>query len=177
MITGPILSRESRAVQEEDTYPENDLYNQFPSGAESEYGTAQGFNTHLKLNDPDLFDAEQREHNEALKRFLETDEEISISFVAFKSSTRESEWAIHKPHLTFDKEAATGRPDAAGLEETDIAGKIDKYPGPDHAHISTFVINHDLTLARLKQSIIVMENGAQAGQMIYKHPPRTDDAD
>ena len=156
---------------EEDEFPENSIYNEFPSGAESEYGTADGYNTHLKLNDPDLYTDGQKENNKALQRFLETDEEISISFVAYKSSTRESEWALHKPHLTFDTAAASNRDDAAGLEQTDIAGAVDRYPGPDAARISTFVINHDATLARLKQSVVIIENGAQAGQMIYKHPP------
>jgi hypothetical protein len=156
---------------DEDEYPENARYNEFPAGAEEGYGTADGYNTHLKLNDPDLFTESQKENNKALQRFLDTDEEISISFVAYKSSTRESEWALHKPHLTLNKGAAIGRAEAAGLEDVDIAGDIDRYPGPDEARISTFVINHDATLARLKQSVIVMENGAQAGQMIYKHPP------
>jgi hypothetical protein len=161
----------------EDDYFENELYNQFPSGADVDAGTAQGYNTYLKLNDENLFDSGQRETNKELMRFLETNEEISIYFVAWKSSTRESEWALHKPHLTMNTEAASGRAEAAGLEQTDINGSVDRYPGPDDARISTFVINHDATLARYKQSVIVMENGQQAGQMIYKHPPRDDQGD
>jgi hypothetical protein len=156
---------------DDDDYPENALYNSFPPGSEQGTGAEQGYNTYLKLNDAALFDAGERDHNEALRRFLETDEELSIYFVAWKSSTRESEWALHKPHLTMDTDAAADRPESVGLDQAEIEGSVDRYPGPDHALISTFVINHDVTLARLKQSVIVMENGRQAGQMIYKHPP------
>jgi hypothetical protein len=162
---------------DEDEYPENARYNEFPASAEEGFGTAQGYNTYLKLNDPDLFDPAKVQESKALQRFLQTRHEISISFVAWKSSTRESEWALHKPHLTMDKTAAAERPDAVGLEGIDIEGSVDKYPGPNAARISTFVINHDATLARLKQSVIVMENGQQAGQMIYKHPPSDDQAE
>jgi hypothetical protein len=158
-------------ANQSDDYPENELYNRFPPGSEQGTGINEGYNTYLKLNDAALFDAGERESNQALKRFLETDDELSIYFVAWKSSTRESEWALHKPHLTMDTEAAKGRPEAAGIEDTEIEGSVDRYPGPDRALISTFVINHDVTLARLKQSVLLMENGKQAGQMIYKHPP------
>jgi hypothetical protein len=162
---------------EEEDYFENELYNQFPSGSEQGYGTGEGFHTFLKLNDASLFAAGERENNHALDQFLKTSEEdkLSIYFVAWKSSTRESEWALHKPHLTMNREAALKRPEAVGLDQTDISGAVDNYPGADEARISTFVINHDVTLARLKQSVIVMEDGKQAGQMIYKHPPSSEE--
>ena len=48
-------------------------------------------------------------------------------------------------------------------------------PGPAEANIADLIINHDDTLARWKQSALVMENGKRAGQMIYKHPHPDDD--
>lgn len=156
--------------RDDETFPENALYNEFPAGAEEGHGTDEGYNTYLKLNDPELFDPDKVNSIPALKEFVESGREISITFAQFKSSTRESEWALHKPHLTMDKDAARGRAEAEGLEDVDIRGRVDRYPGPDEARIATFFINHDLTAARWKQSVILIEDGQRAGQMIYKHP-------
>ncbi|HEX7195555.1 MAG TPA: hypothetical protein VF364_01840 [Candidatus Limnocylindria bacterium] len=155
-------------------FDENKLYQQFPEGRDSGHGTEQGFNTYFRLNDAELFRPEALERYPALREFVESGRTISISWAQAKSSTRESEWMLHKPHLTMDAENQRregGLP--AGL---DIAGSVDRYPGPKHAHISTFIINHDLTMARWKQSVILIEDGAQAGQMIYKHPPEDESA-
>jgi hypothetical protein len=159
---------------EGDEFDPDPIYESFPSGESRGFGTDQGFNEFKKLNDPELFTDDAR-RDPVIRAFLEAP--FSVTYVQFKSSTRESEWAIHKPHLILDRDAALERPEAVGLDQTVIEGKVDRYPGPDAAHISTFVVNHDVTLARLKQSVIVMENGAQAGQMIWKHPQRQDDSD
>lgn len=160
--------------------PENALYDMFPEGRDlpdpGRAGTEEGFNTYVRLNDPDLFAPEALERDPALRAFADSGEEIDIYFAQFKSSTRESEWAIHKPNLTLAADDEKGKRLPADL---DIKGKVQRYPGPDEGKIATFVINHDDTLARWKQSIIVMEDGRRAGQMIYKHPapPREDDAE
>ena len=59
--------------------------------------------------------------------------------------------------------------------DLDIQRSVERFPGPAEANIATFIINHDDTLARWKQSALVMENGKRAGQMIYKHPHPDDD--
>ena len=155
--------------------PENDLYDQFPEGkdlpGDQRAGTAQGFNTYVRLNDEALYRPEALEADPALRAFVRTGDEISISFAQFKSSTRESEWAIHKPGRTLAADSQKG----SGLPaDLDIERSVQRFPGPATANIATFIINHDDTLARWKQSIIVMENGARAGQMIYKHPDPND---
>lgn len=157
--------------------PENDLYDQFPQGKDlpedERAGTEQGYNTYVRINDASLFKREALRDDPALQAFVDTGEEISISFAMFKSSTRESEWALHKPGRTMavDDQKSAGRlpPDL------DIQRSVQRYPGPGLANIATFVINHDNTLARWKQSVILIENGARAGQMIYKHPHPDDD--
>jgi len=151
--------------------PENDLYDRFPQGKDlpgDRAGTAEGYNTYVRINDASLFREEALRDDPALRAFVATGDEISISYALFKSSTRESEWAIHKPGRTLaaDEQKAAGRLP----EDLDIERSVKRYPGPAEANIGTFVINHDDTLARWKQSVIVMENGARAGQMIYKHP-------
>lgn len=159
--------------------PENELYDQFPEGktlpGDDRAGTDEGFNTYVQINVESLF-TEEALAIPAVRAFVDTAENISISFATFKSSTRESEWAIHKPGRTFDADNRKGPGDGGRLPaDIDIKGRVDKYPGPATANISTLIINHDNSLARWKQSIIVMEDGAQAGQMIYKHPHPDDD--
>ena len=163
-----------------DPEPENGLYDQFPQGKDlpdpEPAGTEQGFNTYVRLNDPAIFDPEALERDPALRAFAESGNEIDIYFAQFKSSTRESEWAIHKPNRTLAADREKGNSLPADL---DIKGNVERYPGPGEGHIATFVINHDETLARWKQSVVVMEDGRRAGQMIYKHPapPPTGDTE
>jgi hypothetical protein len=159
-----------------DEFDPNELYDQFPRGEEQGHGTGAGYNTYIQINSREWFREEALREHPALEAFVRTGDEISISFAQFKSSTRESEYAIHKPHLTMASEEDRA---AAGLAtDLDIRGDVRRYPGPAEARIGTFVINHQETLARWKQSVIVMEDGAQAGQMIYKHPePPREEAD
>ena len=159
--------------------PENELYDRFPQGRDlpdpERAGTDEGYNTYVRINDASLFTAEALE-DPALKAFVDTGEEISISFALFKSSTRESEWALHKPGRTMQADSRKGPGPGGRLPaDIDIKRSVERYPGPALANIATFVINHDNTLARWKQSVIVVEDGARAGQMIYKHPHPDDD--
>ena len=158
------------AINGDDSFNENDLYDQFPEGRHQGFGSADGFNEYVRLNDPTIFDPAALERSPALRAFAESGSEISISFVQFKSSTRESEYALHKPSLTFAADSAKDRGDLP--ENLDIRGAVERYPGPEHAHISTLIINHERTVARWKTSVVVMEDGAAAGQLIYKHPPK-----
>ncbi|MGH2402290.1 MAG: hypothetical protein ACRDE6_06225, partial [Candidatus Limnocylindria bacterium] len=126
-------------------FDENELYQQFPEGRDQGYGTEQGFNTYFRLNDVELFKPEALEQHPALREFVESGEKISISWAQSKSSTRESEWMLHKPHLTMD---VANQKRVGGLPaDLDIAGSVDRYPGADKAQISTFIINHEMTMA------------------------------
>lgn len=151
------------------SFNEEELYDRFPEGREEGHGTEQGFNTYFRLNDADLFRPDALERYAALREFVESGAEISIYWAEVKSSTRESEWMLHKPHLTLD--ADTQKRSGGLPADLDIAGSVDRYPGPEQAHIATLIINHEMTMARWKQSIILIEDGKAAGQMIYKHPP------
>ncbi|MEA2650367.1 MAG: hypothetical protein QOI85_88 [Chloroflexota bacterium] len=163
--------------------PENEIYDQFPRGADlpgdDRASSEEGYNTYFRLNDASLFRQEALDEHPVLRAFVDTGDSISISFAMFKSSTRESEWALHKPGRTMDADNRKGPGSGGRLPaDIDIQGSVERYPGPALANIATFVINHDNTLARWKQSVVVMEDGARAGQMIYKHPhPEDDPAD
>ena len=159
--------------------PENEIYDQFPKGSDipdpDRSGTAEGYNTYVRINDASLFTEEALE-DPGLRAFVDTGELISISFALFKSSTRESEWALHKPGRTMAADSRKGPGTGGRLpEDLDIERSVARFPGPAVANISTMIINHDNTLARWKQSVLVMEDGARAGQMIYKHPHPNDD--
>lgn len=138
---------------------EDELYDQFPRGDEHDFGPDQGYNVYRRLNDPDLFTEEARQ-DPVVRAFLEAP--FSFSFGMFKSSTRESEWALHKPNRTL----------AGEIEGID--SQVDNFPGSDAARIGTFVINHDRTLAAKKLFVMTAEDGAQCGQMIYKQAPDDD---
>lgn len=135
-------------------FNEEDLYDAFPAGASRGYGPDKGFNAFQTLNDASLF-TEDALRNPVIQAFVNAP--FGVTFAQFKSSTRESEWALHKPHLAM----------AGELEGKGISGRVDRFPN-DHADIGTYVINHDRTMARWKWFTLVMEDGAQAGQMIYK---------
>jgi hypothetical protein len=167
-------------INGDDLEPENQIYDQFPQGrdlpGDDRAGSEEGYNTYVRINDASLFRPEALEADPALRAFVATGEEISISFAQFKSSTRESEWALHKPGRTLAADDQKGPGSGGRLPaDLDIHRSVERYPGPGLANIATFVINHDNTLARWKQSVVVMEDGARAGQMIYKHLHRDDD--
>ena len=131
-----------------------DLYDQFPDGATAGYGPAQGFNRFVRLNDPELF-TEQARADPVIREFL--DAPFSVTYVQFKSSHRQAEYYVHKPHL-----AMSGQVEG-------IDGSVDLFPtAPKRPHIGTYVINHDMTLARAIMRALIIEDGAQAGQIIYK---------
>jgi len=141
---------------------EDDLYDQFPKGAESPYdggpyGPDQGFNTWVRVNDESLFTDAAKEHP-AIRAFLGLDRDdapfFSVNFAQFKSSHRETEYFLHKPH-----KAMAGQVD--GINGT-VAGI------PENPRIATLVINHEQTLAKHVTKALVIEDGRQAGQMIYK---------
>ena len=140
---------------EGDDFDPDPIYDSFPSGESIGFGPEQGFNEFRKLNDPELFTEEARE-DPVIRAFLEAP--FSVTYVQFKSSTREAEWAIHKPHRAL----------AGELPDKGIVGQVDGFPGAENARIGTYVINHELTLAIRPIRVFIVEDGKQAGQMIYK---------
>jgi len=135
------------------------LYDQFPAGADEGFGPDQGFNKWERVNDPSLFTDEAKERP-VIRAFLGLDRDdapfLSVNFAQFKSSYRETEWFLHKPHRAM-----------AGDPKTGVHGAVDGFPA-NNPRIATLVINHDRTLARHVTKSIVIEDGKQAGQMIYK---------
>jgi hypothetical protein len=59
----------------------------------------------------------------------------------------------------------------AGDEKTGIQGAVDGFPA--NPRLATLVINHELTLAKHVTKALVIEDGRQAGQMIYKEEDST----
>jgi hypothetical protein len=135
-----------------DEFNEDELYDSFPDGAEAGFGPNEGFNSYLWLNNEELFTEEAREHP-VIRAFL--DAPFEVRYVQFKSSTRESEWALHKPHL-----AMTGQ--VPGIE-----GSMERLSRED-PRIGTFIINHENTMAfRIWRSLVIADE-THSGEMIHK---------
>ena len=136
-------------------FNEDDLYDQFPAGESDGSGHAEGFNTWKRLNDASLF-TEEALSDPAVRAFV--DAPFHVTFAQFKSSHRETEYFIHKPHL-----AMTGQ--VGGID-----GIVEHISG-DEPRIATFVVNHERTLARfITRSIVISDDGGSAGQIIHKQP-------
>jgi hypothetical protein len=136
-------------------FDEDALYDQFPPGAADGFGPDQGFNSWMRINDPKLFTAEALE-DPVIRAFVEAP--ISVTYAQFKSSHRETEYWIHKPHR-----AMTGG--VYGIEKT-----VDGVSDDQQAPIGTYVINHNQTLAVHITRAIVIADGTQTGQIIHKEP-------
>jgi hypothetical protein len=137
-------------------FDENAAYDRFPAGAELGYGPDQGYNVKRRLNDASLFTKEALA-DPVIREFVELP--FDVSFLQTKSSTSEAEWLIHKPHL-----ALAGK--AGGIDVRD--GRFD-HPG----HITTLMVNHERTMARWKQSVILTQDGTDTASIIYKQDEQT----
>jgi hypothetical protein len=130
---------------------------EFPSGDEARVGIEQGFNRFVRINDPNLF-TEEAKRDKTIRAFLEAP--FSVNYAQFKSSHRESEWYIHKPHRV-------------------MAGDVDRIEGvdefPDDPNIVTLVMNHHMTLARfITRSISVVDKkGGTVGKIDHKEDDGT----
>ena len=140
------------ATEDGDDLDPNALYERFPPGASIGAGPYEGFNTVKRLNDPDLFTEEARA-DPVIREFLEAP--FSVTYAQFKSSTREAEYFVHKPHLALSGQVEGIDGSVPGLD-------------PEDPHIGTYVINHDRTLARRIIRALVVADGAHTGQMIHK---------
>jgi hypothetical protein len=141
-----------------------ELYDQFPSGADNEDEPPPPPSGWVWVNNPDLFTDEAKE-DPLIGAFLSAP--FAVSMGLFKSSTREAELAVHMPHIAM-----------AGDEDGGIRGRVERFPeNPDDVQISTLILNHERTLAVRKLFAIVVEDGARAGQMIYKQHRRADEGE
>ena len=80
---------------------------------------------------------------------------MAFSYLQLKSSTSESEWYIHKPHVALSKSRKSG-----------IAGYAPGFARGQH--IGSFVINHHRTLALRPVRAMVVSDGTEVGQIIHK---------
>ena len=142
----PSMARKRGKSGDGGTFDEDALYDQFPKGPRG------GFARVKRINDPDLFTDEAKK-DPTIREFL--DAPFEVSYYQFKSSTRESEWALHKPHL-----ALTG-------QVSGIKGSIEKLSRTD-PRIGTYVINHEHTMARFIWRTVSVADGTHTGQMIHK---------
>jgi hypothetical protein len=131
-----------------------DKYDEFPPSETVGVGPETGFNEFVRLNDPRHFTDEAR-RNPVIRAFLEAP--FSVTYLQLKSSTREAEWFIHKPHRAMGGE----------LEDRGLHGSVEDFPR-EGQRISTLVLNHEETLALRPMRMMIVEDGAQAGVMIYK---------
>jgi hypothetical protein len=140
--------------EDPDDFDPEKLYDQFPSSAEDGVGPDEGFCRWVQINDPRWFNGDALK-DPVIQAFLEAP--FSVNYAQFKSSHRETEYFLHKPY-----DAMTGRVDG-------IEGRVENMPDPDgNPKISTLVINHERTLAMRITRSVVVEDGAEAAQVIHK---------
>ncbi len=135
-------------------FNEEDLYDRFPRGADDGFGPDEGFNTWVQINDESLF-TEKALAIPAIRAFV--DAPVAVTYAQFKSSHRETEYFIHKPHKAM-----------SGLVDG-IEGAVYGISGDEpRTGITTLVINHERTLAWLITRTIVISGDGTAGQIIHK---------
>lgn len=129
-----------------DDFNEDELYDAFPDGP------GGGFARGKWLNDPDLF-TDDAKGDPTIQEFLAAP--FEVTYYQFKSSTRESEWALHKPHLALSGQVPGIDISIENLSTTD-------------PHIGTYVINHEHTMAIHIWRTLSIADGTHTGQMIHK---------
>lgn len=140
---------------DDDFNPEK-KYAEFPSGESIGFGRDKGFGELVQINQRKWF-TEEAQANPVINAFIEAFEQeaVAFSYLQVKSSTSESEWFLHKPHVALSKSRKSG-----------IAGAA---PGFDAGqHIGTFVINHHRTLAFRVVRAMAVSDGTEVGQIVHK---------
>jgi hypothetical protein len=140
----------------EDDFDAEKKYNEFPSGMSMGYGRDAGYGELVQVNDRKWF-TEDAQANPVINAFLEAWEkrQVAFSYLQLKSSSRESEWFIHKPHVALSRSRKSG-----------IVGTAPGFKAGQH--IGTFVINHNRTLAFRPTFTMVVSDGTEVGQIVYK---------
>ena len=140
-----------------DEFDPEDEYDHFPPGSELDSGQDAGFGEIIQLNRRDWF-TDEAQANPVIDAFLRAfeDDGVSFSYLQLKSSSRESEWLIHKPHLIL----------GGGHDRSGIVGSVQGYR--DGTPIGTFVVNHQRTLAWRPTHTMMVADGETTGMMIHK---------
>jgi hypothetical protein len=107
------------------------------------------------VNDAGLF-TEEALQIPAIAEFVSAP--FSVSFGQFKSSHREAEYFLHKPHL-----AMTGQVDG-------IDGTVHRFPHDD-PNIATLIMNHERTLAFHVTRSVVIADSKSVAQLVHKELP------
>ena len=133
-------------------------YDRYPPGEEVGFGREDGYGELRQINKREWF-TEDAQNDPVIRAFIEAGEgdgeRVIFSYLQLKSSTRESEWLIHKPHLA--------------LSEDDRTGIVGSVPGYEQGqHIGTFVMNHDRTLALRPVRAMVVSDSNEVGQIVHK---------
>lgn len=139
-----------------DDFNPDKKYDEFPSGESLGYGRDNGYGELVQINQRRWF-TEEAQANPVINAFLEAfeNEAVAFSYLQVKSSTSESEWFIHKPHVALSKSRKSG-----------IAGAA---PGFESGqHIGTFVINHHRTLAFRIVRAMAVSDGSEVGTIVHK---------
>ena len=151
-----------------DTHPDrinpDALYDQFPAGDEYGFGQAQGYARTVRINDPRYFEAwfDDPDVGPTLRAFCGLDDEdgkgspIRLYVTRFKSSTRESEYFIHKPveYLAgyFDLPSLTPPgEEPIGLER-----------------LQSVVMNHERSLAWRRTFSMLVVDDKDGAQVLHK---------
>ena len=131
-------------------------YDEFPPGESIGFGRDAGYGELVQINDRKWF-TEDAQRNPVINAFIEAWEkqQVAFSYLQLKSSTSESEWFIHKPHVALSKSRKSG---IVGTAPGFVRGQ----------HIGTFVINHHRTLAFRPTFSMVVSDGTEVGQIVYK---------
>ena len=84
-------------------------YNEFPSGESIGFGRDAGYGELVQINDRKWF-TEEAQRDPVINAFLEAFEyeQVAFSYLQLKSSTSESEWFIHEPHIALSKSRKSG---------------------------------------------------------------------
>ena len=140
----------------DDSFDPEKQYDEFPIGESIGYGRDAGYGELVQINDRKWF-TEDAQRDPVINAFLEAfeNEQVAFSYLQLKSSTSESEWYIHKPHVALSKSRKSG---IAGTAPGFVRGQ----------HIGTFVINHHRTLALRPVRAMVVSDGTQVGQIVHK---------
>ena len=141
--------------REEEFDPER-KYDEFPKGKTIGFGRDVGYGELVQINQRKWF-TEEAQQDPVINAFLEAWEiaNVAFSYLQLKSSTSESEWYVHKPHLALSDSKKTG-----------IAGSAPGFKADQQ--IGTFVINHHRTLALRPVRAMVVSDGTGVGQIVHK---------
>ena len=141
---------------DDDDFDPDKKYDEFPSGESLGYGRDSGFDELVQINQRKWF-TEEAQANPVINAFLEAFEKeaVAFSYLQVKSSTSESEWFIHKPHVALSRSRRSG-----------IAGAAPGFARGQH--IGTFVINHHRTLAFRIVRAMAVSDGSEVGTIVHK---------